>query len=252
LPSPRINRPPRSLEEAETAARRSSANSGKIKTSFDSKKIALAIATVGSAYSYFFGQTPAITQSLTQSLIPISSNGRKAAELFSPKPSSPFLNYMFAAQHKPIAATASEKIIPNIVTPSAEPESSVPANKTTSPIEKPVKQPEKIHIFTSYTKDTPLRLPMSRKVMRQQKAYCKDKGYRYSVYEKNLALEKPSDRLPLPYWSKIAGINRLLKNDSESDWIVWLDDDAVILNPNIRMEDFIKDHGGLDPERIRS
>ena len=103
-----------------------------------------------------------------------------------------------------------------------------------------------IHVFTSYTTDSPDRLGMSRKVRNQQESYCKNKGYEYSAFERNLALQNPSDPFPLPFWSKIAGINQLLEKDSKTEWIVWLDDDAVVMNPNIDMKQFIQDHGGLD------
>jgi hypothetical protein len=108
--------------------------------------------------------------------------------------------------------------------------------------------PSEIKIFTSYTKDNSERLEMSKKVMKSQMEYCKKQGYHFEAYEQNLAYISMFD-YSLPYWSKIAGINRILNEDSkESGWIVWMDDDAVVLNGSIRMEEFIRDHGGSDPE----
>ncbi|HSX37304.1 MAG TPA: hypothetical protein VLE95_00560 [Chlamydiales bacterium] len=104
---------------------------------------------------------------------------------------------------------------------------------------------QSINIFTSYTQDNPERLELSRKVMQHQSQYCNRHGYNYAVYEQNLA-ESGSDK-SLPYWSKIAGINRILSTTSD-DWIIWMDDDAVIRNGDIRMEKFICDHGGNDPK----
>jgi|GEM_PF-2585194 len=55
----------------------------------------------------------------------------------------------------------------------------------------------------------------------------------------------------LPYWSKIAGINQLLDQSAGDDktcWIVWLDDDAIVMNSKIQMEEFIQSHGGSDPD----
>lgn len=70
--------------------------------------------------------------------------------------------------------------------------------------------------------------------MVNQEAYCKSKGYLYEVYEQNLAKDS------LPYWTKIAGINRLLNGKNPSQWIVWLDDDAVITNGKIGFDKVIK------------
>jgi hypothetical protein len=99
-----------------------------------------------------------------------------------------------------------------------------------------------IKVFTSYTTDNPERLSMSHKVVANQKAYCKDNGYLYEVYEKNLAPDS------LPYWSKIAGINRLLASKRPAEWIVWLDDDAVIVNQKIKLAKVIQDLSAQHPE----
>lgn len=45
-----------------------------------------------------------------------------------------------------------------------------------------------------------------------------------------------------PSWSKIRLLMDLMKNGT-SDWYVWLDDDLVITNPQIPMEQFIRDYG---------
>lgn len=91
---------------------------------------------------------------------------------------------------------------------------------------------------------------MSEKVALNQKQYCEKHGYKYEVYRENLATEYPGDPT-LAYWSKIAGILKILDEGSgvgKPAWIVWLDDDALVLNGKIRMEDFIRDHGGRDPD----
>ncbi len=100
---------------------------------------------------------------------------------------------------------------------------------------------DQILAFTSYTKDHPARLGLSLKASENQRAYCDRNGYDYHVFEKNLAA--PS----LPYWSKIAGIRKLLETAKDHQWIVWLDDDALIANPNIQLNDFILEHGGENP-----
>lgn len=99
-----------------------------------------------------------------------------------------------------------------------------------------------IHVFTSYTRQ-PERLAMSQKVMTNQLSYCKKQGYQYEVYEKNLADLGPSDS-SLPYWSKIAGMNHLLNDKaSNAKWFLWLDDDAIVLNQQVRIEDVIRQYG---------
>jgi hypothetical protein len=98
----------------------------------------------------------------------------------------------------------------------------------------------KITVFTSYTTDNSDRLAMSQLVAANQLEYCTDHSYEYRVFEKNLAA--PS----LPYWSKIQGIRQLL-DTTQSSWIVWLDDDAIITNPSIELQNFILSHGGDNP-----
>lgn len=110
-------------------------------------------------------------------------------------------------------------------------------------------QMKTIRIFTSYTTDNPERLSLSRKVANNHSEYCTKHGYDYKVYERNLADLGYFDT-SLPYWSKIAGINEILAKRSGKElpsWIVWLDDDAIVLNESIKMDEFIHNHGGSDP-----
>lgn len=110
--------------------------------------------------------------------------------------------------------------------------------------------PEEIKVFTSFTTDNPNRVAMSEKVALNQKKYCEKHGYKYEVYRENLAKEYPDDPT-LAYWSKIAGILKILDEGSGAGkpaWIVWVDDDAIVLNGKILMEDFIRDHGGINPD----
>ena len=99
----------------------------------------------------------------------------------------------------------------------------------------------KVTLFTSYTIDNPERLEMSRMVAANQRQYCEKLGCEYVVFEENLAA--PS----LPYWSKIKGILQLWKKNTPDEWIVWIDDDAIITNPSIDLLEFINSHGGSDP-----
>jgi len=96
--------------------------------------------------------------------------------------------------------------------------------------------------------DKPQRIEMSRRVAENQRGYSIEKGYTYFEYAENLAIEIDpitGERVTWePYWSKIAAINKILANketslENPAEWIVWMDDDAVITNPTIRMEDVI-------------
>lgn len=109
---------------------------------------------------------------------------------------------------------------------------------------------KRICIFTSYTTDNPTRLAMSESVAENQRAYAKKQGYEYLVYRENMAVElspeEGQSKTWLPYWSKIAGINKILNNQETAlknapEWIVWIDDDALITNENIKAQEII-DH----------
>lgn len=129
------------------------------------------------------------------------------------------------------------------ISPSNPPISNPPNSPQSSPsISPPYTNPSRaITAFTSYTVDTPDRLEMSRLVAENQRSYCEDHDVEYLVFEENLAAPV------LPYWSKIKGIIDLLKEKDSSEWIVWMDDDAIVTNPSIDLHDFILSHDGDDP-----
>jgi hypothetical protein len=83
---------------------------------------------------------------------------------------------------------------------------------------------------------------MSQIVTENHRKYCALHGYKYQVFEQNLAAPEA-----LPYWSKIGGIRRLLDSPEKPEWIVWMDDDAIVTNPTIKLQDYIQTHGGSDP-----
>jgi hypothetical protein len=99
---------------------------------------------------------------------------------------------------------------------------------------------KKISVFTSYTTDNSERLAMSRKVAENQRLYCAQQGCCYEAVEKNLAPDV------LPYWSKVSGIRQRL-NEKGPEWIVWMDDDALVANTKINLDKFIQTHGGSNP-----
>lgn len=118
-------------------------------------------------------------------------------------------------------------------------------------------QNPKIGLFTAYTTTgTPDRLEMSKKVAANQKGYSGQNGYTYIEYAENLAREidpiTGQEIVWEPYWSKIAAINNILNGKEASlasaEWIIWLDDDAVITNDSIRMEDVIEHYTALNPD----
>jgi len=97
-----------------------------------------------------------------------------------------------------------------------------------------------ICVFTSfeYPKDKKDRMKLSRMVAKSHKSYCDKYGYYYHSVERNLA--EPS----LPYWSKIKGTLELLdkkniQNKNLCNWIVWVDDDMVFTNSQVKLEDVI-------------
>lgn len=107
-------------------------------------------------------------------------------------------------------------------------------------------------LFTSYTSDR----SFNKEVIRNQKAYADMNGYHYVEFKENLAknLETAATKkkgTALPYWSKIAGMLRLLSlldpqkfpekyQSAIPKEFVWLDDDAVVTNSLVKMEDVVE------------
>ena len=61
-------------------------------------------------------------------------------------------------------------------------------------------------------------------------AYCEAHGYTYVRYREML------DQSLIPTWNKLLAVKRELEN---FDWLLWLDADALIVNPHQRIEDVI-------------
>jgi len=114
----------------------------------------------------------------------------------------------------------------------------------------------KIALLTAYTLDNPNRVRLSKAVSHNQHEYADRCGYQYVEHERNLAVEKTQEGTEIvwePYWAKIVGINRILEAKEEAigvqpEWIVWLDDDAIIGNKEIRFEDIIMQHTKDNPD----
>lgn len=64
--------------------------------------------------------------------------------------------------------------------------------------------------------------------------YCVKNNYKCVLEYKSLC----DDRAPA--WSKILLLQRVMKNNPDIPYIVWVDDDIIITNKNVRFEDLIK------------
>ena len=98
-----------------------------------------------------------------------------------------------------------------------------------------------VTLVTGYTSDNSIRLKMSKKVVENQFVYANRQGYHYLEYKENLAVGYE------PYWSKIKIINDWLdknKNDTANKWLVWLDDDMIIMDSSIKVEDLVNKYAG--------
>lgn len=104
-----------------------------------------------------------------------------------------------------------------------------------------------ITLVTGYTTENSNRLKMSQKVVKNQQGYATKQGYKYLEYKSNLAKGYE------PYWSKIAIINAWLdanKMDGSNKWLVWLDDDMIIMDSSIKAEDLINKYAKNDESVI--
>jgi hypothetical protein len=82
----------------------------------------------------------------------------------------------------------------------------------------------------------PMRSEFVGIVKKSQESYAKQHGYSYAYYE------EPFDTSRAPPWSKIVALFRQLRQSSE-DWLLWIDDDAIITNPSIRLGTLIHAYG---------
>jgi hypothetical protein len=105
----------------------------------------------------------------------------------------------------------------------------------------PRAKPFEFTVFTAYTTDNPARTSLSRKVAANQAQYCAKRGYEHLTFETNLAQDVAKGEKILPYWAKIAGMNKLLNDPtlSHKKWFVWMDDDLIVTNKQIKLEDVV-------------
>lgn len=63
-----------------------------------------------------------------------------------------------------------------------------------------------------------------------KRAYCERWGYDFACFEGTLDPDRP------PAWSKVRFVRRLL---DRYDWVFWLDADALIMNPDVALENLL-------------
>lgn len=98
-----------------------------------------------------------------------------------------------------------------------------------------------ICLVTQYTEN--LR-PFADLAVANQKAYAQKQGYRYQNYLGRISgnlFQDPSQKTPLRkgglYWQKITAVKNHLNDTCK--WVMWLDADVVITNPNRKVEQII-------------
>jgi hypothetical protein len=100
-----------------------------------------------------------------------------------------------------------------------------------------------VKIVTGYASGNPARDKMSNLVVDSQKQYADLHGYDYEAYTENRAKECRYGEECQPQWSKIAIIRDWLQEPKKSckgeNWIVWLDDDMPITNPQYDLKEMI-------------
>lgn len=118
--------------------------------------------------------------------------------------------------------------------------------------ERPQPKKSDMLLFTSYTEN---RASFNQPVIGNHEAYAEKHGYHYVKFVENLAnnFEATYTQEPgqtLPYWSKNAGMLRLLNLLAPQKFpeevrkylpkeLIWLDDDAVFTNMGIKIEDVV-------------
>jgi len=80
------------------------------------------------------------------------------------------------------------------------------------------------------------RAELSKPMFDKLKEYCNINNYKCVLEDKVL------DSSRAPSWSKIKLLQREMQNNRDIDYIVWIDDDIIITNKNIKFEDLIKDY----------
>ena len=80
-------------------------------------------------------------------------------------------------------------------------------------------------------------LPYKEVSVSNKKAYCEKHDYNFVLFSESLDEDRPAP------WSKIKAMEEVL--DSSSDWAVWIDADAFIMNDEIKLNSIIDDEFDL-------
>jgi glycosyltransferase involved in cell wall biosynthesis/Flp pilus assembly protein TadD len=94
-------------------------------------------------------------------------------------------------------------------------------------------------VLTVYTPDL---AEWAEPVAQQKRAYCDRHGYEFVCALESL------DATCNPRWSKLLLIEQYLASHPGCTWVFWTDADSVIMNPGLRLEDFVDDHDLIIPE----
>lgn len=92
-----------------------------------------------------------------------------------------------------------------------------------------------ITVGTLYTSQMALQGEKTSKVLRD---YARTHGYECIVETQSLAHERP------PHWSKIAMVRKWLERN-DGGWFFWIDADALIMNLDQKLDDFLDDGADL-------
>eukprot|EP01044_Picomonas_judraskeda_P031020 COSAG03_NODE_11398_length_594_cov_40.500722_1_plen_113_part_10 len=80
------------------------------------------------------------------------------------------------------------------------------------------------------------RPQLSQPIFNVLKNYCNRHNYKCVLENKVLSTERA------PAWSKIILLQREMKNNPHIETIVWIDDDILITNENIKFEEIINNY----------
>ena len=89
------------------------------------------------------------------------------------------------------------------------------------------------HMVTLSTAD---RKPLADIVERNQRRYAKKHHYGYTKYTEILDTSRPAE------WSKILALQDTM-NKVKVPWLLWIDDDILITNPDISLESIVSQYG---------
>ena len=90
--------------------------------------------------------------------------------------------------------------------------------------------------FTMVTLSTPNRAGFADMVEKNQRVYARRHGYGYVKFDRSLDPSRPEE------WSKIKALLEVL-NDTNPCWLLWIDDDIIITDPQKPLTYFTDKYG---------